>query len=311
MGASRVTLPLCCRFDTAVIRLRRHVPPHRLRRDQSEMSDRTSAIERLLVWACVIAALLGVVPGLRLLRLIWNHIDYLGHGYLIPVASALLAYSRRAEILAALRSGPVPVMGPVWVLLAALFETAAVAGEVVTAAGVGIPLLLLATAYAVGGRPLVRAAGLPIAFLILMVPLPSIVENRLLVDLKAMVVFASVGALQSLGYTVVTSGNVILVPGYELFVSDACSGLTSIATLLPLSVVVAYFVSHGVWRRLAIVASLVPFAILGNMVRITITTVLVASGRIEYSEGLLHETLGITTFVMGTLALTLLAKALR
>ena len=256
-------------------------------------------------------AFLALVPGLRLLQLIWSHTDYLGHGYLIPPTSALLAYWRRDAILRALRNGPVPVTGPLWVLLAALFETAAVAGEVVMVAGAGIPLLLAATAYALGGRPLLRAAGLPIAFLILMVPLPSLIVDRLLIDLKATVVAASVGILQGLGYTVAATGNVIFVPDHELFVSDACSGLTSIATLLPLSVVVAYFVSHGVWRRVVIVASIVPFAILGNMARVTITTALVASGRIEYSEGLLHESLGITTFVLGTLALTVFSKVLR
>jgi exosortase len=275
------------------------------------VSERTRAIESALRWTCVATAFLALLPGLRLLGLIWDNTDYLAHGYMIPPVSALLAYSRRKAIVRAVRSGPVPATGPLWVLLAALIETAAVAGEVVTVAGAGVPLLLAATAYAVGGRPLLRAAGLPIAFLILMVPIPTLIENRILIDLKAVVVQLSVDLLQRLGYTVMATGNRIFVPGHELFVADACSGLTSIATLLPLSVVVAYFVGHGVWRRVAIVASIVPFAMLGNLARVSITTALVASGSIEYSEGLLHESMGLATFVLGTLALVTFAKLLR
>ena len=277
----------------------------------SHASEQTRAIESALRWACVVTAFLALIPGLRLLGLIWNNFDYLGHGYMIPPVSLLLAYSRRKAILRAVRSGPVPASGPVWVLLAALLETAAVAAEVVTVAGVGIPLLLAATAYAVGGRPLLRATGLPIAFVILMVPLPNLIQDRVLVDLKGVVIDVSVGILQRIGYTVGATGNRVILPGHELFVADACSRLTSIATLLPLSVVVAYFVSHGTWRRMAIVASIFPFAILGNIARVTITTALVSSGGIEYSKGLLHESLGLSTFVIGTLALVSFAKSLR
>lgn len=277
----------------------------------SRVSERTRAFERALRWTCVVLAFVAALPVLRLLGLIWNNTIYLGHGYLIPPVSAMLAYSRRKAILRALRSGPVPASGPLWVLMAALIVTGAVAGEVVTVAGAGIPVLLAATAYAVGGFPLLRAAGLPIAFLFLMVPYPWLVEDRIMVALKEIVVHVSVDVLQRLGFAVGATGNVITVPNHELFVADACSGLTSIATLLPLSVVVAYFVGRGVWRRVAIVASIFPLAILGNIARVTITTALVSTGGIEYSRGLMHESMGLTTFTLGTLALVGFAKILR
>jgi exosortase len=264
-----------------------------------------------LRWTCVVLAGVACLPGLRLLSFIWDHTDYLGHAYLIPPCSFLLLYSRRVEVLDALRRGPIPAMGPLWVLLAVLFEMAAVAGEITTLAGLGIPLLLATTAYAVGGMPLLRAAGLPIAFLILMVPPPGLVEAPLLVQLKLMVTQVAVSLLQWLGFTVGSSGNVIYVPGHELFVADACAGLTAIVTLTPLGVIVAYFLGHGIWRRALIVASIVPLAIFANIVRVTATVALVTQLGGEVAQGVLHESFGLVTFTIGTIALIGIAKALR
>jgi exosortase len=180
-----------------------------------------------------------------------------------------------------------------------------------TLAGIGIPLLLGATAYSVGGGRLLRACSVPLVFLLLMVPPPPQVQDRLLVGLKPIVARLAVGLLQELGYTIAGVGNRILMPAGELFVADACSGLTSLVTLTPLSAVVAYFLSHGVWRRLVVVASVVPLAILGNIARVAITVALVDRFGLGYAEGLLHETFGVSTFVVGTGALIAIAKALR
>ena len=63
--------------------------------------------------------------------------------------------------------------------------------------------------------------------------------------------------------------------------------------------------------ELAIVASIVPFAMLGNVARVSITVALVSSQGIEFAQGLLHQNLGIATFVLGTFMLLILAKVLR
>ena len=264
----------------------------------------------LLRWACVASALLALLPGLRLLSWIWDRSEYLAHGYLIPAVSLWLLWVRRDELIRALHEGKVPLSGPLWVGLAALFEALAVAGEVSSAAGLGMPLLLAATAYALGGRPLLAAAGVPIGLLVLMVPPPGFIQDRVLIDLKRSVVHVSLEILHTLGYTVTATGNKILVPGHELFVANACSGLISIVTLSPLAVVVAYFMGRGVWRRALIVASIVPLAMLGNIIRVTATVAVVSSHGIEYAQGLLHEGFGMVTFLAGTLALLFVARVL-
>jgi exosortase len=274
-------------------------------------SGHATRLEAWLRWACIAGALVATLPAFRLLRIIWERSEYLAHGYVIPLVSLWLALSNHRAILDGIRRGPVPPYGPLAVLAAALLLFTAASGEVVTAAGAAMPLLLAATAYAVGGYPLLRACAIPIGFLLLMVPPPNLLEMRLLIELKLIVTKIAVGLLQLVGYSVAHVGNRVLMPGHELFVADACSGFTSTVTMLPLSIVVAYFLSRGVWRRLVIVGSVLPLAFVGNVARVFITVAGVASGWVEFREGLLHSNLGLLTFTLGTLALVGIARLLR
>jgi exosortase len=267
--------------------------------------------ERWLRWACLAATLVALVPGIELISWVWSRSEYLAHGYLIPPLSAALLYARRDEIVEAIRSSPAPRSGPFWVLLAALFEAVAVAGEISSAAGIGIPLLLAAVAYAVAGRPLLRVAALPLALLALVVPPPGFVQDRALLALKAVVMKTSVAILQTFGYTVAGLGNRILIPGQELFVANACSGLTSIVTLSPLAVVVAYFLSHGIWRRALVIASVLPLAMATNIARVTLTVALVSRFGPSFAEGLAHDGFGLASFIVGTAGMIGVARWLR
>jgi len=273
--------------------------------------ERQAAFELYLRVACLLASLAAAWPALRLLSYIWTSSDYLAHGYLIPVTSAGLVWLRRERIRENLREATTPVWGPALVLFAALLQGGAMLAEAGTAAGIGVVLTIAATVYAVGGRRLSRTLLVPVGLLLLMVPPPVHLQDRLLFGLKGVVVHSAVELLHAAGYSVAATGNRLFVPGHELFVADACSGLTSIVTLLPLGVVVAYLLSHGVWRRLLIVGSVVPIAVSGNVARVVITVALVASKGIGYAEGMLHESFGVMTFAGGTVALLLLARLLR
>lgn len=268
-------------------------------------------VEQILRWTCLGACLVGSIPAVELLSWIWSRSEYLAHGYLIPPLSLGLLYVRRQELAAAVRAAPAPASGPLWVLLAVLFECVAVAGEISSAAGVGMPLMLGAVAYAVGGLRLLRIALLPLALLALTVPPPSFLQEPVLLALKRIVTKVSIGLLQSWDYTVTALGNRILVPGHELFMADACSGLTSIITLSPLAVVVAHFLSHGVWRRALVIASVVPLAVAANIVRVTATILMVVHFGPGYGEGLMHQGFGFATFLIGTVGMLGVARWLR
>jgi exosortase len=237
----------------------------------------------LLAGTAAAIAMTLCIPALQGLGYLWRRNEFYGHAYV----GAFVAFG------------------------AALFLGLAVIGDAGFLAGLGIPLLLAATLYAIGGLPLLRPLLLPLAFLALMVPPPAFLEAAILVRLKLFVTEVAVGALHAAGAPVLAEGNLILVPEGELFVADACSGLTSIVTMLPISCIVAYFLARGIWRRVLIVLSVVPLAIAGNIGRVIGTVLLTSRFGLEAAQGALHESFGLATYVVGTLALVGVARLLR
>jgi exosortase len=277
----------------------------------AERSTEIDAAVPALRIACLAALVLAVVPGLRLLSFIWSGSEYLGYGYLVPASSAALCLARRPQIRAALVAPDVPGSGPVWVFGAAALESLGVLADSGTVAGVGVLALFAATAYALGGHGLLRALALPIGFLVFMIPPPDFLLDGALLALKSLVIQAAVTLLQAGGASVASQGSRLFVPGHELFVANACSGLRSIVTLFPLAVVVATFAGRGLWRRAAIVASVVPLAVAGNVARVILTVWLVSRWGESWAEGGLHETFGFATFALGAAALLGIARGLR
>jgi exosortase len=274
-------------------------------------SAREFEIDRLLTIAVVVFGLVLCVPGLLSLSFIWKSNQFYGHAYAIPVMAAYLAYANLGSLRIASKDLRPPVWGPFGVFGAASFQVLALMGEVGFAVGLGIPFLLGAVAYAVGGRPLLVPLRLPLIFLALMVPPPRFLTYQILFRLKLLVTDVSVAILHAMGVTVAAEGNQILLPEQTLFVADACSGLTSIVTLLPLACIVAFFLSHGVWRRALVIASVVPLTFAANVFRVIVTVRMVSSHGVEFAQGVLHESFGLATYVVGTLAVIGVARITR
>lgn len=274
-------------------------------------ADAAPVLERFLAGFSVLAAGVLCIPALLSLAQLLHGNAFYGHAFLIPATSAYLAWATRDKIREALRALEPPPLGPWIVFGAGVFEACTLIGDVRFLSGLGVPLVLAATAYGVGGHRLLKPLALPLAFLLAAVPPPGFLRDELLIRLKLFVTQAAVSLLQGWEFTVFAEGNRILIPGHSLFVADACSGLTSIVTLFPFACVIAYFLSHGIWRRAVIVASVVPLAVVANILRVTLTVTMVSSWGIEFAEGALHSSFGVATYVVGNLALIGLARLLR
>jgi exosortase len=267
--------------------------------------------ERLLIGVIAATALLLCLPTLQSLSYAWSRSEFYTHAFLLPVVAGYLVFTRRREIRNVLARPMPPRLGPLVVFGAAMAEILMFVGDAGFAAGLGVPLVFAACAYAIGGLPLLRPLVLPLLMLAAMVPPPRFLMYALLVHLKLMVTQAAIAILHAMGATVAAEGNQILLPAHSLFVADACSGLISIVTMLPLALVVCYFLSHGVWRRLVVIGSIVPLALAVNILRIVVTVQLAAHLGPERAQGLLHEGFGLATAGVGFLMMVGLARILR
>jgi exosortase len=146
-----------------------------------------------------------------------------------------------------------------------------------------------------------------------MVPLPSGWVTPLIVRLQILVSEVAVWILQAAGVPVYREGNVLELPaGATLFVAEACSGITSLITLIPIGVFIAYFTESRWSRRLILVGAVVPIALAGNLLRVLLTVEVAIWGDVEMAiEGPLHEWAGVATYVLGCLCLLAIGALMR
>lgn len=123
----------------------------------------------------------------------------------------------------------------------------------------------------VGGWYLLRWTGAGLGFLLFMYPLPSRVEQPLLLGLQKLAAIASEMVLTIMGMPVIRQGNMIQVDGVPLEVAAACSGLRMVTIFGGFAVACAILIKRPWWDRLVILLSAIPIALIVNITRIVIT----------------------------------------
>ena len=155
------------------------------------------------------------------------------------------------------------------------------------------------------GRDCLRSLAFPICFLLLMIPLPSLVYNRIIFPLQLLSSRFATSTLELIRVMpVLREGNLLTLPhNYTLEVVEACSGIRSLLALVALGLGYSYLAERRVWVRTVLVAAMFPIAIVGNGVRVVCAALLAYSMGPKTAEGFLHPVSGIVIFVV---AVTLL-----
>jgi len=248
----------------------------------------------LLVGAATGMLVALYAPVVRDLASIWSSDPNYSHGFLVPLVSAVLVSRRRIEIASA--SGKASILGAL-VLIGGLFLL--VVGHAVQIAGSGrgglfvmglslvpvcwgLVLLLL-------GTDALKQVAFPLAYLVLMVPLPVELFATLTLPLQLYASNISVAVLDLLGIPALREGNLIHLPAVTLGVEEACSGIRSLITLLAGTAALGWLLLERPWQRLFLIASAIPVAIATNTARVTGTGVLAYIIGPEVAQGFFHD----------------------
>jgi len=119
------------------------------------------------------------------------------------------------------------------------------------------------------GEGFFRVLLLPLSYLVFMIPLPSILMDRITFPMQLLASRMATASLYLIGIPVVREGNIIHLANASLEVAEACSGIRSLVSLLALSVVFAHFSRGPAWKKGVLIASTFPVAILANMIRVS------------------------------------------
>jgi exosortase D (VPLPA-CTERM-specific) len=214
------------------------------------------------------------------------------YGLILPLVSGFIVYKKWPEI----RQQP---LRPSW------------SGLGVLAVGFGVYLLgelfqslfipsfsflvVLAGLFVlVGGWPLVRLVAFPLALLVLMIPYEGFLVRKVTFPLQLVSSQLAAGLLKLMGYVVHLQGNIIDLGARQLNIVAACSGLRYVINLVTLGVIFCYFFQRRAWKVAIILASLVPYAIFANAVRIASIGVFPI-----LEKGWWHTSIGLSIFLLG------------
>jgi exosortase len=242
--------------------------------------------------------------------------DLHSHVLLIPVVCVYLLVIGRSDLV--WDSKPSPVGGGVlmgisalllgWVLVAnpAWSQVDLVAVKLVAFVGLlwGIGLLIM-------GKRWMGSALFPAGFLIFMIPLPDAAVEHLEQFLMVLSAWLSELLFSWGGIPVFKQGQVLELPGIVLEVAQECSGIRSSWVLLITSVLAAYLFLPTVPRRIALVAAVLPLAILRNATRIFVIGWMCVYQGPEMIDSWVHRKGGPLFFAASLVPLFLLAWWLR
>jgi exosortase len=155
------------------------------------------------------------------------------------------------------------------------------------------------------GFKTLRVLTYPLLLILLMIPLPGFIVERLTFPLQMFASRFAERALEILGYSVLREGNILRLPGATLSVAEACSGLRSMCALTFLGQAYVCMFDGRRWMRPVMAFMVVPIAVFANGFRIVISAV-AGSYKPEWMTGLAHESTGWVVFVIAFLCIVLL-----
>lgn len=239
-----------------------------------------------------LGAVLFLEPMQTLLSDWWNDPDA-AHGLLLAPLAVVFAWKAREDQVA-----PAHTLGIVVLFTAVgLRYVSGLAAEMFTLR-LSMILAMIGLVLWYRGLAQLKKWWLPATLLVFSIPLPDLVLSRIALPLQLIASQMGASLLEWRDIPVVLAGNVIHLPGRSLFVTEACSGLRSLTSLLALGILMGGLFLRLPRSRIVLIALTIPVAIALNGFRVFLTGFLVVFVAPEAGEGFMHMSEGWAIFVV-------------
>ena len=263
---------------------------------------------RAYPWLFLLASLgFGILfwPGLTDLWNLWLNNSDFSHGLLIVPISIAILYANRGRILEL----PVRIswfgLGVLLVSIGAYFLGRELLVQ--SLQRFGVLGAVVGSLLFVFGSPLIRRYPFPFFFLFLSVPPPLYNLGGFRQSLQEFVTRLSFKLLQLFGQPALAEDNLLIIGGIPLNVTDACSGIRSLMTMIATAVLFAYLMRAGVVKGALLTITAIPITIMTNVMRLLVMALALSWYDIDLTAnaGWRHDLLGILSFTLGLAGLYL------
>ncbi len=240
----------------------------------------------------------------------WGHDPNNSHGFLIPIITGYFLWRKRQYILSA-ELNP-SNKGLFIIFMGLLVYLLGYLGAAHTTIRVSMFIFIAGSVIYLYGFSMMRAIMFPYLYALFMIPVPYYLYETVAFPLRLFVTSVAVKFISLIGIPVIREGNIIMLENITLQVVDACSGIRSLTSLLALTVAYAYISQNTLRRRVVLVLSAIPIAVISNILRVVITGILSRYLGARAAYGFFHEFAGLGVFLISLFIVigvgTLLAK---
>ena len=251
------------------------------------------------------------------LKICWENEDY-SHGLLLPFISGYLAWQiftkdRKAALSTPPDETKIPALpfttpgfsflGALLLVFGIIFQFLGQASDLPFFGWFGFFPALIGLLFLSFGRTIVLPYVGAILLNFMAKPLPDALVPKLFFPLQVLAAHAGARTLEWLQVPVYLKGNIIEIPGMQLMVEEACSGLRSLMALMTVAVIVLLTVEIPRWAKALILLLAVVIAIVLNVVRVAATGVLAHFFDPRAATGFFHTFSGMVVFLIGLVIL--------
>jgi exosortase len=266
--------------------------------------------KRTLIVVAALTAATGWVyaPIVSSLVRQWGSDDNYSHGFFVLPLALYFAWERRAALRDA--DARPSLAGLVVIAVSLLMLVAGLLGAELFLTRISLIGVIAGMVLFVWGTRHFRILAFPIAFLLLMVPLPAILFNQIAFPLQLVASHLGETVIAAAGVPVLREGNVLQLPARTLEVAEACSGIRSLVSLTMLGIVLGYFTERRTPERIALAVAALPIAIVANAARVAGTGLASEWISPAAADGFFHTFSGWLMFVVAFGCLLLVQRAL-
>jgi len=237
-------------------------------------------------------------------------VEDMSYGWLIAPVSVYMIWQRRDRLRAAEAGLPGAWGVPACLLGFAMLWLGHRGGQA-RLMQFGLAWMVFALPLAFWGWRLARWLVFPAAYLLFIVPMSFL--DGVTFPLRLMSSTVSAGVLNGIGIGVQQVGTSLVGvdgAGFRLDVADPCSGIRSLIAIAALTTAYAGLHRMRFWARVGLMASAVPLAFLGNVVRL-VSTAVVARFWGERAGIMYHDQAGFLVFPLVVLGVLVTADWLK